>query len=297
MNSFGQDEHDGERDGRVPHGLRVLDRVNSGTEAMVTNLMVSLKDLNAEERRRRHVDLTTLETAHRYHDPARARDLTVTAVLPTKNEAANLPWVLRRLEGLVHELIVVDANSTDETREIVRDLWPDARIIGQPRKGKGDALAAGFRAATCDIVVMLDADGSTDPLEIPRFIAALSTGADYVKGSRFASGGGSEDITRLRRAGNRVLTTTVNTLWSSNYTDLCYGFTAFWRRHLDVLLVDCPGFEVETLLSIRAASAGLKVFEVPSMEYERRHGVSNLNARTDGVRVLRTIVAERIRPR
>lgn len=73
--------------------------------------------------------------------------------------------------------------------------------------GKGNALACGFAAATGDIIVMIDADGSTDPAEIPRFIAALTSGADFVKGSRFtrADGAGSSDITMLRRLGNRAL--------------------------------------------------------------------------------------------
>jgi hypothetical protein len=82
-----------------------------------------------------------------------------------------------------------------------------------------------------------------------------------------------------------------------NYSDLCYGYNAFWRRCLPEVSPYCNGFEVETLMNIRAARAGLKIVEVPSFEYDRRHGVSNLNAGKDGMRVLRTIAAERIRPR
>ena len=79
---------------------------------------------------------------------------------------------------------------------------------------------------------MLDADGSTDPAEIPRFVAALLAGADFAKGSRFIAGGGSTDITTMRRIGNWGLAKVVNSLWGGQYSDLCYGYNAFWRRCL-----------------------------------------------------------------
>ena len=132
---------------------------------------------------------------------------------------------------------------------------------------------------------MMDADGSTQPEEIPRFVAALCSGADLAKGSRFAPGGGSADITALRRAGNMALVGLVNRLFNTRYTDLCYGFNAFWSRCLPSLDVDCDGFEVETLINIRAAMAGLTVAEVPSFERDRLHGLSSLKAWPDGLRV------------
>ncbi|MHB1930343.1 MAG: glycosyltransferase family 2 protein [Acidimicrobiales bacterium] len=216
--------------------------------------------------------------------------------MPTLNEADNLPHVLARMPTGIHELIVVDGLSTDGTAERAAQLWPGARVVRQARRGKGNALATGFWAATGDIVVMLDADGSTDPEEIPRFVAALLTGADFAKGTRFVTGGGSADITKLRRLGNQALAGMVNWLWNVDYSDLCYGYNAFWRRHLPDIVPDCNGFEVETLINIRAAKAKLRIVEVPSFEAGRVHGVSNLNARRDGIRVLRTILAERIRP-
>jgi glycosyltransferase involved in cell wall biosynthesis len=220
----------------------------------------------------------------------------VSVVIPTLNEARNLPHVFERMPIDVAEVVVVDGRSTDDTVEVAKACWPDAVVLQQPGKGKGDALACGFRAATGDVIVMLDADGSTDPAEIPRFVAALITGADFAKGTRFVTGGGSSDITRVRRAGNRVLSGLVNMMWNADYSDLCYGYNAFWSRCLDDVLPDCSGFEVETLMSVRLAKRKLKVVEVPSFEAPRRHGVSNLHARRDGMRVLRTILAERIRP-
>ena len=152
---------------------------------------------------------------------------------------------------------------------MVRQARPDARVIFQDGKGKGNALSCGFGAATGDIIVMLDADGSTDPAEIPRFIAALRTGADYAKGTRFVTGGGSADISRTRRIGNRALNVIVNRLWGAKYSDLCYGYNAFWQRHLPRLQIDSSGFEVETLLNIKAHRAKLAIIEVPSFEGHR----------------------------
>ncbi len=219
---------------------------------------------------------------------------TVSAVIPTLNEAANLPHVFEHLPNGINELIVVDGHSTDHTIDVARDLRPDARIVLQDRKGKGNALACGFAAARGDILVMIDADGSTDPTEIPSFIRPLIDGADFVKGSRYMQGGGSADITGLRSLGNRALGAGVNLMFGTSYTDLCYGYSAFWRRCLPQLHITCDGFEVETVLNVRAAKAGFSVVEVPSYEQLRLHGISNLNAWRDGRRVLRTIVRERI---
>ena len=230
----------------------------------------------------------------------------VSVIIPTLNEARNLPHVFSKLPPALHEVIIVDGYSVDDTIATARRLRPDVRIIKQSRSGKGNALACGFAAATGDIIAMVDADGSADPAEIPRFVRALLDGADFAKGTRFAAGGGSSDITRLRRVGNRVLSGLVNLLCGTQYSDLCYGYNAFWRRHVPVLGLDPEspipadgtriwgdGFEVETLINIRIAQAGLDVTEVASYEHPRIHGVSNLNAFTDGWRVLRTILAER----
>ena len=220
----------------------------------------------------------------------------VSVVVPTLNEAENVAHVLERIPEGVFEIIVVDGYSTDATVEVARRCRPEVLVVEQTARGKGNALACGFWAASGDIIVMLDADGSTDPAEIPRFVAALLAGADFAKGSRFLTGGGSDDITAVRKLGNAVLSGMVNRMWGVNYSDLCYGYNAFWRRHLPFVSPECRGFEVETLMNIRAAKAGLRIHEVPSYEYERRSGVSNLSAHRDGIRVLRTIAAERIRP-
>ena len=218
----------------------------------------------------------------------------VSAVIPTMNEAASLPDVLSRLPECVDEVILVDGHSTDDTIAVARAVRPDVRVVVQTSRGKGNALACGFAMCSGEIIVMLDADGSTDPLEIPLFASRLLHGADFVKGSRYMPHGDSDDLTSTRRWGNRVLTGMVNVLFGVHYTDLCYGYMAFWRRCLPALAVDCTGFEVETLLTLRAVRAHLDVVEVPSVEHDRLHGESHLHPVRDGMRVLRTIIGERI---
>jgi glycosyltransferase involved in cell wall biosynthesis len=225
--------------------------------------------------------------------PALAITSTVSVIIPAKNEAANLPHVFSTLPPWLDEIILVDGHSVDDTVAVTRTLCPTAKVIMQTGRGKGDALVAGFAAATGDIIVTIDADGSTDGAEMVRFVGALVAGADFAKGSRFSGSGGSDDITGVRRYGNRLLSIIVNRMFGTQFTDLCYGYNAFWARHLDALEVSCAGFEVETLMNIRAAKVGLKIHEVPSHERCRIFGVSNLSAVRDGWRILKVIVRER----
>ncbi|HEX2298509.1 MAG TPA: glycosyltransferase family 2 protein, partial [Pseudonocardiaceae bacterium] len=212
--------------------------------------------------------------------------------------------------------VLVDGHSVDGTMDVAKRIQPDITVLQQTRTGKGNALACGFAAATGDIIVMFDADGSADPAEIAAFVDALVAGADFAKGTRFSRNGGSDDITALRKAGNYVLNRLFNAFWRTRFSDLCYGYNAFWR---DVLpLLDLPpidstegvdnavrngadrvpvqwgdGFEIETLLSCRVAALGLSVTEVPSVERPRIYGDTHLRTFSDGARVLRTLLAER----
>lgn len=219
----------------------------------------------------------------------------VSVILPTLNEAENLPYVLPSVAKAateVNEVILIDGHSTDNTIQVAQRLLPDIKAVKQAGKGKGDALRCGFAASTGEIIVVLDADGSMDPQEIPRFVETLVAGADVAKGSRFIRGGGTIDITRLRWMGNRMLNIAVNWLFRIPFTDLCYGYNAFWRECLDFFEVDCDGFEVETQIILRARKANLKIVEVPSYEYPRIYGTSHLRTFRDGWRVLKTIGRE-----
>jgi hypothetical protein len=234
----------------------------------------------------------------------------ISIVMPARNEAANLRVVLPELPA-VHEVILVDGGSVDETVATAQDVRPEIKILQQTRRGKGNALVCGFTAATGDIVVMFDADGSADPHEIPRFVETLVAGADYAKGTRFCRWGageaGSDDISPLRRVGNAGLNTVGNALFRTRFSDLCYGYNAFWREILPLLhlppvsvpearpgqLLWGDGFEIEAVLSCRVAAARLRITEVPSLERRRIHGESNLRTFADGTRVLRTLLTER----
>ncbi|TGD86904.1 glycosyltransferase family 2 protein [Mycolicibacterium sp. CH28] len=233
--------------------------------------------------------------------PHEGRRPRISVVIPALNEERNLTHIASRLPHDVDEIVFVDGGSVDNTAAVARMLWPQGIHIEQTRKGKGNALACGFAVATGDIIVMIDADGSTDPAEIPRFVGALVSGKDFAKGSRFIQGGGSSDITRLRRLGNWGLNTLVNVLFATKYTDLCYGYNAFWRGCLEVM--DLPdtgiemalwgdGFEIESLINVRVAASGMQIAEVGSFELDRIHGASNLNAVKDGLRILWTILQE-----
>jgi glycosyltransferase involved in cell wall biosynthesis len=216
----------------------------------------------------------------------------VSFVIPTLNEAENLPHVLPRIPAWAHEIIIVDGRSTDKTIEVALNLCPNAVIVREPKRGKGAALIAGFKAATGDVIVMLDADGSMDPGESIVFLSALMAGADLVKGSRTMQGAGSSDISYYRSLGNWGLTRLVRWFYRCTYSDLCYGYIAFWRHHVQRLGCDCDGFEIETLIAVRALRHKMKVAEVPSFESVRINGVSNLRPIRDGFRILHTIFYE-----
>lgn len=224
-------------------------------------------------------------------------DHRVSVLIPCLNEADNLSYVLRAMPGWVHEVVIIDDHCTDNTVDVARALMPEAVVVSnQGAPGKGSALCAGMEAASGDILVQLDADGSEDPTEIYNFVGALLSGADYAKGSRFVQGGGTSDMERLRRWGNAALTALVRMLFKgTRFTDLCYGYNAYWASIAPSLLAaDANGFEIETVMNIRAVRAGLRITEVPSFEAERINGESNLLTFRDGWRVLQVIVRERL---
>jgi glycosyltransferase involved in cell wall biosynthesis len=242
-------------------------------------------------------DASPAHHGDRYAHGAREQRTTISVVIPTKNEAQNISWVLERIPPWIDEVVLVDGQSTDGTIEAARRARPDIAVVEQPSPGKGLALQAGFAAATGDIIVMLDADGSMHPAEIGRYVALLASGFDFVKGSRFMAGASSVDITWLRRIGNNALLYLTNAIYGTRFTDLCYGYCAFRREFLDRLALTAAGFEIESQLIARACINALRITEVPSLELPRRHGQSNLRAFRDGRRVLWTLLKEAFRPR
>lgn len=247
-------------------------------------------------------EVTSLDVAPLGRDPLQADDvvlpapslssLRVSVVIPALNEADNLPGVLSRVPRWVHEVVLVDGNSTDDTVEVARRWWPSIRIVPQQGTGKGAALRTGLQSASGDILVMIDADGSMDPRELPSFVGALLAGADMAKGSRFLQGGGTTDMPLYRKLGNFGFVVLVRLLFGGRYSDLCYGYNAVWARDVPRFGLDCDGFEVETVLNIRALRQGMRVTEVASFESRRVYGTGRLRTIPDGWRVLKALLRE-----
>lgn len=216
----------------------------------------------------------------------------VSVIVPTLNEAQCLAHVLPRIPMWVDEVLLVDGYSTDNTIELAKEILPSIRVVYQPGKGKGNALRYGFQQASGDIVVAIDADGSTDPAEIPAFVGTLLAGADYAKGTRFLQGAGTTDMPFYRKVGNLIFVGIVRILFGNRFSDLLYGYNAFWKSVLPRLELESDGFEIETEMNIRANQAGLKIAEVPSFESDRIGGDAKLVALHDGWRILKQIVKE-----
>ncbi len=244
--------------------------------------------------------------------PATNRDArrspTVSVVIPALDEEDNLPVVL---EGLppVDEIVIVDGGSADDTVAVAREVRPDAVVVRQTRTGKGNALACGFAASRGDIVITLNGDGSTDPGEIPRYVDALLCGAEVAHGSRYRDGGGDLVGSRLDRLGNALLSRLVNALFGTRFTDVGYGYNAYWRSVLAALElppIDAPrlrrgqplwgdGPEIEPLINIRTAAQGMRVVEVASVGYPPINGVRERRRLGRALRALRTALAEYVR--
>jgi glycosyltransferase involved in cell wall biosynthesis len=221
------------------------------------------------------------------------REPRVSVVIAALNEAENMPLLLPAIGDDVHEILVVDGDSVDGTTDVARALDARVRILRQFGKGKGAALRTGFAVASGDIIVTMDGDCSMDPGEIPAFVGLLRANADFVKGSRFLHGAGTTDMPFHRKLGNAAFVALVRVLFGGRFTDLCYGYNAFWADVLPRLDLYGDGFEIETVMNIRALRARLNVMEVPSCESKRIYGDAKLKTFSDGWRVLKAILRER----
>ena len=263
--------------------------------------------------------------------------LNVTIIIPTLNEEKTIGPIIQKLRQFgFDDIIVVDGNSGDKTVSIARHLGVKVITQNGNGKGSAlrqaferlvDFLSkemplishnsfdfkqieeGGLEYNIVDgnnlfhghedehIIVIMDADGSMSVEEVPLLVNALKPGFDVAKGSRFISTGYSEDMTAFRRIGNKIFVNLVNLFWSTNYTDLCYGFGAFKNGAIRKIFphLESIDFEIEAEIFIKTIKAGLRVTEVPSIEYKRRFGKSNLKTFQDGFRILRTIFKEYIK--
>ena len=220
----------------------------------------------------------------------------VSVVICALNEASNLAHVLPRIPTAVDEVILVDGHSTDNTVEVAQGLRPDIRVLYQDGKGKGNALRYGVQHATGEIIVTLDADGETDPQELPSFVNRLLLGHDFVKGSRFAHGWRNKPLHRL--LGNFLIASTCNLLFRTRFSDLCSGYNAFWRDVPErVNLWAEDDWNYEPLIIARLLRVGMDIVEEPQTYRGRVSDNSKLSSWAQGFTAIKVLLHERFRAR
>ncbi len=213
--------------------------------------------------------------------PNGAGPLKFTAIVPARNEAANLMPILHYLKRYADEILLVDGHSTDGTPELGRALGIE--VIQDKGLGKGSALREGIVRARNDYIVCMDADGSHDPGDIPRLLQPLVVGeADHVSGSRMI--GGSEELhatigQSIRLFGSQVVTLLINYTQNVRLTDCQNGFRALRRDVAVDLMLSENIHTIEQEMIIKSLRCGYRVVEVPTHEYIRANGASSFRIR------------------
>lgn len=218
----------------------------------------------------------------------------VSVVIPAMNEAENLRLVLPKVPRTeeIREVILVDGGSIDGTTQVARAILPTIRIVRQSGKGKSDAVRCGVEASRGEFVLVMDADGSHAPSDIPRFIDYARMSYDLVKGSRLLPGGQSYDETRVRRFLVKLTDVIANTLWGTDFTDIVFGMLLIHRQRFLDLHLTSNGFAIESQCMARAARFGYKIKEIPVVEQPRLKGRSHLSIFRDGWYIGSTVFAE-----
>jgi glycosyltransferase involved in cell wall biosynthesis len=215
----------------------------------------------------------------------------VSIVIPTLEEERNIRALLNGIKPVIkgyrYEIIIVDGYSKDRTVEYARKMG--ARII-YDNKGKGSALIKGLNEAKGSIIISMDADLSNRPNELKLLIAGIEAGYDVCMGSRFLTGGGSEDMPFHRIMGNKFFVSLVNLRFGSRYTDMCYGYRSFAKGVPKKLALTETGFGIETEISMKVQKKRLEALEVPSFEKQRASGEGKLRSFSDGWIILKTIL-------
>ncbi|MBU0662307.1 MAG: glycosyltransferase family 2 protein [Candidatus Diapherotrites archaeon] len=208
---------------------------------------------------------------------------TVTVVIPTLNEEDNLPLVVKRISrNYVDEILVVDGGSKDATIKVAKRLR--LRVIMQEGRGLGNAYRTGAKKAKGDIMIILDADGSHKPEDIPRLLRKMRQGYDLVVGSRLKRGVRSSDMTFFRLYANYFVAFIMRVLFRVPLTDPWMGFRAIDRKKFLALNTSAPGQEADLEMEIKAKKKGMRIAEIETFEPRRLHGDSKFNVFFDGMR-------------
>jgi glycosyltransferase involved in cell wall biosynthesis len=221
----------------------------------------------------------------------------VTLIIPTMNEGESIEKVLKEIpRKLINEIIVVDGNSTDNTKKKAIPLLRKNKdkFVTQKKKGFGNALMQAFDESRGDVLIIMNGDGSHNPTDIKKLLDKIKKGSEYVIASRYAKGAGSDDDTIIRYIGNRILTKLTNIIHGTNVSDSLHFFTAITKKGIKKLHLTSPGFEFCIEILIKAHKAGLKFAEVPVIERARYAGESKVNAFSAGWKILKTIILLKI---
>lgn len=202
----------------------------------------------------------------------------VTVIVPTLNEEETIAEVLAAVKPYADELLVIDGNSQDRTRQIAAAMG--VRVVTDNGKGKGAAIRHGLQIAAHPIVVFADADGSHEASDIPRLTAHIRAGqADIVIGSRMT--GGSDELFSdasefVRLTGSMVINLAINYRWNVRLSDTQNGFRAVVRDMVVALDTREDSTTIEQEMVMKALAKGYRVVNVPSHEYRRKGGVSKV---------------------
>ncbi|MDP6043385.1 MAG: glycosyltransferase family 2 protein [Dehalococcoidales bacterium] len=218
-------------------------------------------------------------------------------ILPTLNEEEAIGRVIDEIpvrdlveKGYEVEVLVVDGNSQDRTRQIAEAKG--AEIIIESRKGKGRAMRTAFGLVDADFVFMLDADYTYPATYIPEMLAILRRDHSVVIGSRLKGEIEKGGMSRLNVVGNHLLTLMASILYRTKMSDLCTGYWGFRKEVISNLDLTADGFDFEADLFSQVVKKGYRLGEIP-INYRRRQSLAKLNSIKDGLKIGRALISRR----